>query len=68
MRAASAAGVALQAIGAFHYPSTWNRSPVTVDLAHERLWDWRDTEIHRELREGPHWPPSYELIARALRD
>jgi len=58
--------IALQAIGAFTYPSSWNSEPVTVDLAHERLWDWRDTEIRRGLAEGPHWPASWTLIARAL--
>jgi hypothetical protein len=66
--AAIAGAVALQAIGAFYYPSSWNEAPVTVDLAHERLWDWRDTEISRSLAEGPHWPASYELLARWLRD
>lgn len=66
--AAIAGSVALQAIGAFYYPSSWNEAPVTVDLAHERLWDWRDSEISRSLAEGPHWPASYELLARWLRD
>jgi hypothetical protein len=66
--AAIAGGVALQAIGAFYYPSSWNHDPVTVDLEHARLWDWRDSEISRCLAEGPHWPASYELIWRKLRD
>ncbi len=48
---AGAIAIAVQAIGAFCYPSTWNRSPVNVDQKHERLWDWRDTEIGRCLRE-----------------
>ena len=65
--AAITCAVALQAIGAFYYPSSWNEAPVTVDLAHERLWDWRDSEISRSLAEGPHWPASYELLARWLR-
>jgi hypothetical protein len=64
---AIACSVALQGIGAFYYPSSWNSDPVTVDLAHERLWDWRDTEIGRCLAEGPHWPASYELILRRIR-
>jgi hypothetical protein len=58
--------VALQGIGAFCYPSSWNHDPVSVDLHHERLWDWRDTEISRCLAEGPHWPASYEMIWRKL--
>jgi hypothetical protein len=65
--AAIGSAVALQAIGAFYYPSSWNSHPVTVDLEHSRLWDWRDTEISRCLAEGPHWPASYELILRKFR-
>jgi hypothetical protein len=45
--------IAVQCLGAFCYPSSWNRSPVNVDQAHERLWDWRDTELTRCWREGP---------------
>ena len=44
--------IALQAIGACCYPSTWNFYPADVDKHHERLWDWRDTEISRCLREA----------------
>jgi hypothetical protein len=44
--------VAVQAVGAFCYPSSWNLSPANVDRHHERLWDWRDSEIVRCLREG----------------
>jgi len=55
-RAAIAASIGLQAIGAFCYPSSWNRIPVSVDTQHERLWDWGDTEIRRCLEEGPYWP------------
>ena len=39
--------VAVQYVGAFRYPSDWNVRPANVDLAHERLWDWRDTELRR---------------------
>ena len=55
-RAAIAASIALQTIGAFCYPSSWNRIPVSVDVQHERLWDWADSEIRRCLEEGPFWP------------
>lgn len=52
-----ALSVAVQAIGAFYYPSPrdvdWNTSPTDVDFAHERLWDWQDTQIVRLLRNGP---------------
>jgi len=50
---AIAFSVALQAIGAFYYPSSWNRIPVSVDVRHERLWDWRDSQLLRLLRNGP---------------
>jgi hypothetical protein len=43
--------IGVQAVGAFCYPSTWNLSPADVDLHHERLWDWRDTELSRCLIE-----------------
>ncbi len=47
-----ALGVGIQVIGACCYPSTWNLEPLNVDLHHERLWDWRDTELSRCLGEG----------------
>jgi hypothetical protein len=43
--------VGAQVVGAFCFPSTWNHHPVDVDQAHERLWDWRDTELSRCLTE-----------------
>jgi hypothetical protein len=43
--------IGVHAIGAFCYPSSWNMSPANVDLHHERLWDWRDTELSRCLIE-----------------
>jgi hypothetical protein len=46
------ASIAIQAIGAFCYPSSWNLSPGNVDRHHERLWDWADNEITRCLREA----------------
>jgi hypothetical protein len=56
--------IGIQAIGAFCYPSSWNEHPAPVDRNHERLWDWGDTEIHRSLLEGPHWPPPLWKILR----
>jgi hypothetical protein len=44
--------IAVQAIGAFCYPSTWNLQPGNVDRHHDRLWDWSDSELTRCLREG----------------
>lgn len=51
--AAGAIAIAIQALGAFTFPSTWNGAPVNVNIAPERLWDWRDSEITRALAEGP---------------
>jgi len=44
--------ITVQLIGAFCYPSTWNILPNNVDFHHERLWDWRDTELSRCLIES----------------
>lgn len=49
--------VGVQLIGALCYESTWNSQPISVDLRTERLWDWRDTELSRCLREGIKWRP-----------
>ena len=52
------ASVGVQVVGAFYYPSPsegdWNLTPQNVDFAHARLWAWRDTQILRLLRNGPH--------------
>lgn len=45
--------IALQAIGAFCYPSSWNLHPGNIDVQHERLWDWRDSDLSRCLSECP---------------
>jgi hypothetical protein len=56
----AAVSVAVQAIGAFDYPSPrevdWDKTPRDVDVAHERLWDWRDPQLLRLLRNGPRAP------------
>jgi hypothetical protein len=44
--------IAVQCVGAFWYPSTWNTQPTNVDLQHERLWNWRDTELARCVFEA----------------
>ncbi len=44
--------MAIQCIGAFCYPSSWNTQPSNVDLHHERLWNWRDTELSRCIFEA----------------
>jgi hypothetical protein len=57
LAAALVVSVLVEAVGAFCYPSPraveWNATPVDVDHAHERLWDWRDSQLLRLLRNGP---------------
>jgi hypothetical protein len=43
--------VALQALGAWLYPSSWNLKPTNIDTHHERLWDWGDSEVTRMIQE-----------------
>jgi hypothetical protein len=54
---AFAVSVAVEIVGAFYFPSRrdveWNISPKDVDFAHERLWDWRDPQVLRLIRNGP---------------
>ena len=46
--------VGVQLLGAFFYPNgDWNEKPVSVDLAPQRVWDWRDMQLMRTLRAGP---------------
>lgn len=45
--------IAVQAIGAFNYSSDWYVNPTNVDFDHTRLWDWKDSEITRAIRNGP---------------
>jgi hypothetical protein len=55
--------VFVQTIGAFCWPSTWNRG---LPPAHERLWDWRRTEIATCLAEGPRFDPFARKILLKL--
>lgn len=46
--------VTVSAAGAFVYPAEqWNTDPTDVDRYHERLWDWRDSQIARALHSAP---------------
>ena len=51
--------IAIQAIGALCFPSSWNLKPTNVDLNHQRLWDWKDNEVYRCLREYPGYHPHW---------
>lgn len=43
----------VQAVGAFYYPSgNWNGMPTDVDRAHERLWNWSDSQLIRTIHGG----------------
>jgi hypothetical protein len=54
---AFAVSVVVEIVGAFYFPSPrdvdWDVSPRDIDFAHERLWDWRDPQLLRLIRNGP---------------
>jgi MFS family permease len=51
--------------GAFVYPNDrWNTSPANVDLHHERLWDWRGSQIARVFTTRPS-PQNFNLFGPA---
>jgi hypothetical protein len=55
--------VTVSAAGAFIYPAEqWNTDPTEVDRYHERLWDWRDSQIARTFRSHPS-PQNFDLFA-----
>ena len=44
--------VTVSAAGAFIYPAEqWNTDPTEVDHYHERLWEWRDSQIPRAFQQ-----------------
>ncbi len=50
--------ISVQAVGVFFYPAgEWEATPVTLDKAPERLWDWKDSQIARSLKYGPNQTP-----------
>ncbi len=58
--------VFIQALGVYFYPNGhWDNTPVPVDQAGYRVWDWRDNPIRRTLRGGPLWQP-YAIVGAAL--
>jgi len=51
--ALAAFSVFVQFVGAFCYPKgDWHARPVSVSHHLERLWDWRDNPIRRDLSAG----------------
>ncbi len=44
----------VQMVGAYYYPmGQWDKEPINVDVAPERIWDWSDSQIIRNWRTGP---------------
>jgi hypothetical protein len=44
----------IQVIGAYFHPNgEWSSTPVSIDVAPQRAWDWHDLQIVRTLRAGP---------------
>jgi hypothetical protein len=51
--------VGVAGLGAFVYPADeWNSNPVDVDTNHERLWDWKDSQILRSAH-APRSPQNF---------
>jgi len=52
-----ALSVLVQIVGVYYYPSRrdveWNKTPRSVPVE-VRVWDWKDSQIVRLLRNGPH--------------
>jgi len=58
--------VLIQALGVYFYPNGhWDNTPVPVDEAGYRNWDWRDNPIRRTLAGGPVWQP-YAIVWAGL--
>lgn len=54
--------ILLAATGAFCYPyEGWNTSPVEVNRAHRRLWEWTDPQFVRCWRTGLS-PQNFDLL------
>jgi hypothetical protein len=65
--AAAVYGVFIQAVGVYCYPQGhWDHTPVSVDQAPQRVWDWRDNPIGRTVQGGIAWQP-YKIVAAGLR-
>jgi len=64
--AAAVYSVLIQAVGVYFYPNGhWDNTPVPVDRAGYRVWDWRDNPIRRTVIAGPLWQP-YVIVAAAV--
>jgi hypothetical protein len=60
-------GCAIQAIGVYFYPNGhWDNTPIPVDSAPERLWNWKDSPISRTIQAGPVTEP-YSIVWAGLK-
>jgi len=65
--AAAVYSIGIQALGVYFYPKGhWDNVPVSVDVASERLWDWRDNPIRRTASGGFVWEGYAALGALAV--
>jgi hypothetical protein len=55
----------VQAIGVYCSDREWDRTPVDVNEDPRRLWDWRDLQIARSVRNGCH-PAELLPVLRTL--
>ncbi|SRR5579884_129164 len=55
-RVLAGASIFVQSAGAMLWTGNWYTDPTDVDIDHARLWDWKDNEIARTLRNY-HWSP-----------
>lgn len=59
-------GLFIQVLGVYFYPNGhWDNTPVPVDEAGYRVWNWADNPIRRTLDAGPLSQP-YRIVGAAL--
>jgi hypothetical protein len=61
-------GVAVQAVGVYAAADEWNRTPVPLERAPERVWDWSDLQIVRGLHNGWRGGELARVMLDAFRD
>jgi hypothetical protein len=64
--ALAAFSVFVQSVGVFCYPmGDWYARPQLVDRRPDRLWDWRDNPVRRDLTAGATWR-GYSALAELV--
>jgi hypothetical protein len=61
-------GVCVQAIGVYYADDDWNRNPVPLEAAPERVWDWSDLQIARALSRPFRGSELAPLLADVFRE